>query len=197
MKKTPNKCLVFLDLETTGLNPETDQILEVGIVVTTPDLKWIDTPWVNVVFTPNASALIDSDFVRTMHASSGLLTATQTGGSLVEVETGAIRYLSSMNIAPGTATMAGFGPHFDRSFLRKHMPALEAYFDYRMVDVSTLRGIARRLVHEDIDARMRSLIGEPKHRAVADCVAAISELDFYYKFFLDPEGMRKTLQKDF
>ena len=197
MKKPPNKCLVFLDLETTGLNPESDHILEVGIVVTTPDLMWVADPWVNAVLTPNAAALIESDYVRTMHAASGLLVAVESGGALSEVETAAIRFLSSLNIAPGTATMAGFGPHFDRAFVRKHMPALEAFFDYRMVDVSTLRGLARRLVHENIDARMRSLIGEPKHRAVADCISAISELDFYCKFFLDPEGLRKTLQQDF
>lgn len=196
MKKSHDPRLVFLDIETTGLSPESDVILEVGIVVTTPSLTVVGYPWGGAVCTPNAESLIESEYVRAMHKSSGLLNdVLLSGASMAEVETAALRFLMSLDFAPGTATMAGFGPHFDRAFLRAQMPALEAFFDYRMIDVSTLRGLARRLVNPDIDKKLRGVIGEPKHRAVADSFAAISELELYCKFLLDLDGFRKAMQE--
>ena len=193
-KKTPDPRIVFLDIETTGLSPERDTILEVGMVVTTPTLTVIGDPWANTIYTPAATTLIESDYVRAMHTTSGLLVAVESGPSMAQVESAALALLRSLNFEPGTATMAGYSPHFDRGFLRRHMPSLDAFFDHRMIDVSTLRGIARRLVDPDIDKRLKGVFGEPKHRSIADCISALTELDLYYQNFLDPEGLRKGMQ---
>lgn len=194
MKAKPDPRLVFLDLETTGLLPGDDVVLEIGIVITDVRFKVLET-WATTIQTPDALDRIHSAYVRKMHTESGLLADLPSGVRCVtDAEVEAIKMLKHAGFKEGTATLAGYCPHFDRSFLHRHMPVLDAFFDYRMIDVSTLRGMARRLVDADIDEKLRTAFGDTKHRTIADCVAALNELEFYVRNFLDLDGLRKAMQ---
>jgi oligoribonuclease len=196
-KKAADPRLVFLDLETTGLEPEQDAILEIGMVVC--DIRESFAPlaeWSVPVKTKPATLAMMSDFVRGMHQMSGVLVALEGGVSLREAESAAAHFLNEQNFTYGTVTMAGYGPHFDRAFLKKHMPTLHNFFDYRMVDVSTLRGLVRRLVDPDIDSHIAPVLaGYQKHRAISDCYAACDELAFYSKYLFDVDGLRKAMME--
>lgn len=196
-KPAPDPRLVFLDLETTGLEPGQDSILEIGMVVCDirqsfdPGVRWS----VSVKAKPAALAMM-SEYVRGMHTMNGVLVALDGGVSLSEAETAACHFLNTQSFEHGRVTMAGYGPHFDRAFLKKHMPALHDFFDYRMIDVSTIRGLMRRLVDPDIDSRIAPVLaGYQQHRAISDCLAALDELAYYSKHLLDVDGLRKALME--
>jgi oligoribonuclease len=185
---------VFLDLETTGLSPEADVILEIGIVVVDP-VAW-DTGrvcWSVPVKASSLELLRMDDFVREMHTKSGLLSALSDGVSVGAAETGALGFLVANNFQAKRATMAGYSLHFDRAFLHRHMPSLDKFLDYRMVDVSTIRGLASRYTDPLVEQRIKAIFGEPKHRAIDDCLSAIEELKLYAKNFLDPVQLDNAL----
>lgn len=185
--------LVFLDLETTGLDPERDQILELGLVVTTPELEEI-AAWSSVIgHDAHPEDLVPDAFVRAMHEKSGLIEDIRRQVMLSSwrerasepphrtptyVERTALSVLRDFGLARGT-TLAGFSVHFDRSFLHRHMPTLDRFFDYRMLDVSALKCLEDRWVGE----RPKT---EPAHRALPDCRAAIEYLRSHRWRFAEP-----------
>jgi len=196
-KKAADPRLVFLDLETTGLSAEHDSILEIGIVIVDLRQSWEPlAQWSTLVKAKPAALAMMSDYVRAMHEQSGLLAALDGGVSLGEAESAATHFLNDQHFEYGTATLSGYGPHFDRAFLHKHTPTLHGCFDYRMVDVSTLRGLVRRLVDPNIDESILPVLaGGPKHRAISDCYAALNELCYYGKTLFDCDGLRKALME--
>jgi len=199
--------LVFLDLETTGLEPTRDSILEIGIVVVdglslSKLSAWsalVQPPWHALRRTDARHAAERrrlGEYVYRMHEKSGLLAALSASDAsvlpLCDAEQQACEFLTRWGIEYGKATIAGFCPQFDMGFLKAHMPTLAGWFDYRHVDVSTIRGVVRRWVGPEIDAHMKARAGETDHRAVADCFEAINELAFY-KQFMDLDGLRKQI----
>lgn len=195
-KSAPDPRLVFLDLETTGLDPNRDSILELGFIVVTgttlsnmAQSGWlVEPPWAH----PEGARRKLGDYVFDMHTKSGLLhDLREEHFKLVQVERAACETLHRLGFEYGKATLAGYCPQFDHSFLKVHMPTLAGWFDYRHVDVSTLRGLMRRWLGPEIDAYSKAH-GETKHRALDDCREAISELAFY-KQFIDLDGMRKAV----
>jgi len=172
--------LVFLDLETTGLDVRRDSILEVGVIVTDADLNESDRWHWLVISGRHREKLERRDresggSVHAMHETSGLLADLDRGvgiGSLHEVERELCERLGDLGAPPGSLQLAGYSVHFDRRFLDAHMPLAGRYLSHRIVDVSTIRSLYRRWV------------GEPPpqgkaHRALADCEEAIAELKFY------------------
>lgn len=191
MKKTPDTRFVFLDLETTGLDPDREQILEIGIIVVSLELEEIGA-WSRVVpVHGEPEDLIESEFVREMHTKNGLLRDVRNEdlvrrlggfslpGMISTIQHDALDFLRLHDFVHGTATLTGYCPHFDRSFLKVHAPALERFFTYRMIDVSTLRGLTRRWTRPEIDAIRKAKVGETAHRVLEDCREALAELREY------------------
>ena len=179
MPLDPNR-LVWIDMEMTGLKPDTDRILEVALVVTDSQLRTVAEAPVLVV--RQAAAVLDAMDVwnKSTHAKSGLIEKVKAA-TLSEAETEArlVAFLAE-HVPPRMSPMCGNSVHQDRRFLARHMPALEAYFLYRNLDVSTLKELAKRWKPEI----MAGLTKHGKHEALADIYESIEELKYYREHFL-------------
>ena len=172
--------LIWIDMEMSGLNPDTDRILEVALVVTDPQLRTVAEAPVLVVRQP-ATVLDTMDiWNKSTHAKTGLIekvkAATLSEG---DVEARLIAFLAA-HVPPKMSPMCGNSVHQDRRFLARYMPALEAYFLYRNLDVSTLKELAKRWKPEI----MAGLVKHGKHEALADIYESIEELKYYREHFL-------------
>ena len=167
--KTP---LVWVDMEMSGLVPDRDRILEVAMVVTDADLNTIAEAPVLVIHQPDAVLDAMDAWNKATHGKSGLVekvkAATLTEG---EAESRLIEVLKPL-VAAGAAPLAGNTVHQDRRFMARYMPALEAYLHYRIVDVSTLKELAKRWRPE----AMEGLAKEGRHEALADVYESIAEI---------------------
>lgn len=174
--------VLFCDLETSGLNPDVDVILEVGAILY--DIRQAKELWRGqwIVAGPEARFRPMDRVVHEMHTKSGLFDAADSddgGHDLVVVEIEILEMLRDQGLGPQACIMAGFSPHFDRSFLRVEMPWLERYLHHRLIDVSTLRELTFAWTGskpEKID----------KHRAIPDCEEAIATLMTYRKLLAPP-----------
>ena len=175
--KTP---LVWIDMEMSGLVPERDRILEVAMVVTDADLATVLEAPVFVVHQDDAVLDAMDAWNKSTHGKSGLVdkvrASTLTEG---EAESRLLELLKPI-VASGVAPLAGNTVHQDRRFMARYMPALDAYLHYRIVDVSTLKELARRWN----PVAMQGLAKEGKHEALADVHESIAELKHYRATFL-------------
>lgn len=162
--------LAWIDLETTGIDPKIDQILEAGIIITPDDLGKILVE-VSTVIRPKEPVTMRLDALR-VHAASGLLAELEKGRDLAVAEDFLLAAISAYVPVPSTAQklrIAGYNPQFDRSFLYEHMPRLLRAFHYRSVDVATLTWAHQRWTKEDAREKPTSFeAGEMKHRALDD-----------------------------
>jgi oligoribonuclease len=177
--------LVWIDCEMTGLDLSVDELVEVAVVITDFDLNILD-PGFSVVIKPNDSALTNmNDFVRQMHATSGLDTEIPSGVSLADAEFQVLEYILKYVPTGQQAPLAGNTIGTDRAFLAKYMPRVDGHLHYRSVDVSSIK----ELVHRWFP---RVYYNAPKkdggHRALADILESIRELGYYRKaaFIADP-----------
>jgi oligoribonuclease len=172
--------LIWIDLEMSGLNPDTDRILEVAMVITDSHLNTVAQSPVLVVHQDASVLAAMDDWNKSTHAKSGLI-GRVTASTLTDaqVEDEMLSFLV-LHVPPKLSPMCGNSVHQDRRFLARYMPRLEAYFLYRNLDVSTLKGLARRWKPEV----MAGLIKEGKHEALADIYDSIMELKHYREHFL-------------
>ncbi len=173
-----NDRLVWIDCEMTGLDVSVDQLVEVAVVITDFDLDIID-PGFNVVINPDQSALDNmSEFVREMHVSSGLLEAIPDGMTLDKAQDAVLDYIRAFVPTPQHAPLAGNTIGTDRTFLARYMPRVDSHLHYRNVDVSSIKELVRRWMP-------RIYFNAPEkdggHRALADILESIRELDYYRK----------------
>jgi oligoribonuclease len=179
MPQDPNR-LIWIDLEMTGLRPETDRILEIALVVTDHALNTVAQAPVYVVHQSDAVLAAMDSWNTATHGRSGLTdkvraaTATES-----EVEGAALAFLRE-NVPAKASPMCGNTICQDRRFLARFMPALEDWFHYRNLDVSTLKELARRWKPE----LMKGIPKEGKHEALADILESIDELRYYREHFL-------------
>lgn len=181
---TTSDPLVWIDCEMTGLDLGADALIEVAVVVTDYELKPLGEG-IDVLIKPPAAALEQmNDFVRDMHTSSGLLEELEQGLTMDEAQTLVLDHVRSLVPTPGTAQLAGNSIGTDKSFLSRDMPELIDYLHYRVVDVSSLKELAKRWYP-------RTYYQSPKknggHRALADILESIDELR-YYRRVLFPQG---------
>jgi oligoribonuclease len=177
--------LVWIDCEMTGLDLELDEIVEVAVVVTDYELKPLD-PGFNVVIKPDQSALDHmGEFVTQMHTESGLITEIPNGVTLAEAEYEVLEYILKFVPEAATAPLAGNTIGTDRAFLAKYMPRVDGHLHYRSVDVSSIKELARRWYPR---AYFQAPVKNGGHRALADILESIRELDYYRKvvFVADP-----------
>ncbi|MEO6309221.1 MAG: oligoribonuclease [Leifsonia sp.] len=177
--------LVWIDCEMTGLNLETDELVEIAVVITDYDLNLVD-PGITIVIKPDASALEQmGDFVRTMHTTSGLIEEIPNGVTVAEAEYEVLEYLLKFIPAEQKVPLAGNSIGTDRGFLTRYMPRLDNHLHYRNVDVSSIKELARRWYPR---VYFQAPAKDGGHRALADILESIRELAYYRKalFVGDP-----------
>ena len=167
--------LIWIDLEMTGLVPDTDRIIEIATVITDADLAVIAQGPVIAVRQPDAVLAAMDDWNTRTHGASGLterVRASQADEAAAEQAT--LGFLAE-HVDAGRSPMCGNSVCQDRRFLARGMPALERYFHYRNLDVSTVKELARRWAPE-IAAGVAK---ESRHAALADILESIEELRHY------------------
>jgi len=179
-----NDRLVWIDCEMTGLSLEHDALIEVATLVTDYELNILGDG-VDVIIKPPAAALDQmNELVTNMHSGSGLLAELDGGVTLREAEERVLAYVREFVPEPGKAALAGNSVGTDRAFLARDMAELEAWLHYRIVDVSSIKELARRWYPR---AYFAAPAKSGNHRALADIVESIDELRYYRKAVFVPQ----------
>ena len=174
------KHLVWLDMEMTGLNPDTDRIIELAMVVTTSDLEVVAESPVWVVHQPDSILDGMDEWNTNTHGKSGLTARVRASTlDVATVEAQALAFLKEYVPERGSP-MCGNSIGQDRRFMARWMPTMEAYFHYRNLDVSTLKELAKRWKPEIL----AGLVKEGRHEALADIYESIMELKYYREHFI-------------
>jgi oligoribonuclease len=172
--------LIWIDMEMTGLSPDTDRIIEVAIVITDSQLVTVAEAPVLVVHQPDVVLGAMDDWNKGTHARSGLIEKVKASTLADEqVEQSMLDFLLQ-HVPKGASPMCGNSICQDRRFLARWMPKLEAYFHYRNLDVSTLKELARRWRPE----LMKGVSKNGKHEALADVYESIEEMKYYRDNFI-------------
>ena len=178
-KKYPT--LVWLDLEMTGLEPDSERIIEIATAVTSHDLS-------EIIEGPNLVIQQPQEFISNMdewntnqHTKSGLVESLKvTNITIDEAQKQTLDFLSQ-HTEKGRSPLCGNTISHDRRFLRRYMPELDSFFHYRNVDVSSIKELIKRWNPELLDGFRKS----GGHRAMEDVLESIEELKFYRdKFFI-------------
>jgi len=179
MAADPNN-LIWVDMEMSGLNPDTDKVLEVAVVVTDTNLNTVVEAPVLVVHQGDAVLDAMDTWNKSTHGKSGLIERVRNSLlSEADAENRMVEFLQQF-VPPGVSPMCGNSVHQDRRFMARHLPRLEAYFHYRNLDVSTLKELMKRWKPE-LAAGMTK---HGKHEALADIYESIDELKYYREHFL-------------
>src|SRR5436190_6906804 len=178
--------LVWIDCEMTGLDLERDALIEIACLVTDGKLDVLGEG-LDLVIKPPPEALDQmEDGVREMHTTSGLLTELAAGITLAEAQEQVLGYVRKHISEPRRVPLAGNSIATDRVFIARDMPELDAFLHYRMVDVSSIKELARRWYPR---AYFASPPKHGGHRALADIKESIQELRYYREaVFVQPPG---------
>jgi oligoribonuclease len=172
--------LVWIDMEMTGLSPDTDRILEIAAVVTGASLNIVAESPVLVLHQPDSVLEKMDEWNRNTHARSGLVAKAKASRlDEARAEEQMLGFLAQY-VPSGTSPICGNSICQDRRFLARWMPRLEAWFHYRNLDVSTLKELAKRWRPE----LAKGLVKHGKHEALADVYESIEELKYYRENFL-------------
>jgi len=175
-----NNNLIWVDMEMTGLSPDTDRIIEVALVVTDSQLNVVAEGPVLVVRQSNEVLDGMDKWNRSTHSKSGLIDKVKASRfNETEVEAQMIEFLK-LHVPSGVSPMCGNSICQDRRFMVRTMPQLEAYFHYRNLDVSTFKELVKRWKPEIASG----LTKESKHEALADIYDSINELKYYRQHFI-------------
>lgn len=179
-----NNPIVWMDCEMTGLDVEADELVEVSVVITDAELNPVDEG-IDLIIRPSAAAEAHmGDFVRQMHTDSGLIEEWRTGLELAEAEAQVLAYIQSHVPEAGKALLGGNSVGTDKVFLDRYMPTVTNHLHYRIIDVSSLKELAKRWYP-------RVYFASPEktgnHRALGDIYDSIDELR-YYRAILFPGG---------
>ena len=175
--KTP---LVWVDMEMSGLVPERDRVLEVAMVVTDSELNTVAEAPVYVIHQSDEVLDAMDSWNRSTHGKSGLVDKVRASTfTEAEVEARLVEFLRPL-VPERTAPLCGNTVHQDRRFMVRYLPLFDAYLHYRIVDVSTLKELAKRWRPEVL----AGVAKEGKHEALADVHESIEELRHYRRHFL-------------
>jgi oligoribonuclease len=175
MAGDPNN-LVWIDMEMTGLQPDSDRVIEIAMLVTDPQLNVLATGPVLVVHQPDSVLDAMDSWNKSTHAKSGLIEKVRASTlTEADAERQAVQFLSA-HVPASASPMCGNSICQDRRFLARWMPRLEAHFHYRNLDVSTLKELVKRWKPD-----LKSFPKDGKHEALADILESLEELKFYRK----------------
>jgi oligoribonuclease len=172
-----NDRLVWIDLEMTGLDPASDEIVEIAAIVTDGELTELDAG-ISLVVRPVDLGLLErmDEVVVRMHTESGLLAEIPAGIELAEAGRAVLEYVRGHVPEARKAPLAGSSVYVDRMFLARYLPELDSHLHYRLVDVSSVKELARRWYP-------RAYFNAPSktggHRALADVRESVAELRYY------------------
>ncbi|EMQ98396.1 Oligoribonuclease [Paeniglutamicibacter gangotriensis Lz1y] len=167
----------------TGLSLESDALIEVAVLVTDAELNILGEG-VEVVIKPPAAALEQmGDFVRNMHITSGLITELDAGLEMDAAQKIVMDYIRSFAPEPNKALLAGNSVGTDKNFLARDMPEVVDHLHYRILDVSTLKELARRW-YPRVFFQAPAKTGN--HRALGDIRDSIDELKYYRATLMVP-----------
>jgi oligoribonuclease len=176
--------LVWIDCEMTGLDLTSDALVEIACVVTDGELNAVDEG-IDVLIKPPAEALETMpEVVREMHTSSGLLAELANGLTLAEAQDLVLTYVRQHVPESRKVPLCGNSIATDRAFLARDMPELDEFLHYRMVDVSSIKELARRWYPRAYFASPEKHGG---HRALADILESIRELRYYREAIFVPK----------
>ncbi len=186
--------IVWIDCEMTGLDADADALVEVACLVTDAELNVLGEG-VDVVIRPPQEALDQmGDFVREMHTRSGLLPALESGTTLEDAQARVLAYVRTHVPEGRRAPLGGNTVSTDRVFLARDMPELEAHLHYRIIDVSSVKELARRWYPRAYFASPPKTGG---HRALGDILDSIAELRYYREAVFQPQpGLDSTTLKE-
>ncbi|MFM1911619.1 MAG: oligoribonuclease [Pseudomonadota bacterium] len=176
----PNDNLIWLDMEMTGLLPDTDRIIELAVVVTDADLNVIaESP---VIVIHQADEVLDGmdAWNKGTHGRSGLIEKVKASTTNEEQATVQMLAFLKQHVPEGKSPMCGNSICQDRRFMARYMPELEKYFHYRNLDVSTFKELARRWKPTIYSGFKKA----SKHEALADIYESIDELKYYREHFI-------------
>lgn len=173
--------LIWVDLEMTGLDPETDVVIEIATIVTDKDLNILEEGPVIAIHQPDEVLDNMNQWCVVQHGKSGLTERVRQ--STINEDQASELTLEFLKkwIDEGKSPMCGNSICQDRRFMVKHMPKLEAYFHYRHIDVSTLKELARRWKPSILNGLSK---GEA-HLALDDIRESIEECRYYREHFID------------
>lgn len=179
-----NDRLVWIDCEMTGLDIERDALIEIACVVTDGELNLLDGG-IGLIIKPPPEAVDQmSDVVRDMHTTSGLLADLPGGITLAEASEAVLGYVRHHVKEPRQVPLCGNSIATDRWFIARDMPELDAYLHYRMVDVSSIKELARRWYPR---VYFNSPDKHGGHRALADITESVNELRYYREAVFVPK----------
>lgn len=171
--------IVWVDCEMTGLDPARHVLVEIAALVTDDDLNILgDGEGLDLVIHATEDELAEmDDFVRDMHTRNGLLDEIRSSTvSVEEAQKQVMDYVGQFISEPRTAPLAGNSIASDRKFIAAYMPEFDEFLHYRMIDVSSFKELARRWNPEVLEGAPEKGMA---HRALADIVESIRELDYY------------------
>lgn len=179
--------LVWLDMEMTGLDAEKERIIEIATILTDGQLQEIAVGPELVIHQPEEILAAMDDWNKKHHGASGLIDRVRASTiSAADAEAQTLAFINHHVSANDRPVLAGNSIHQDRRFIRRYMPALDARLHYRMVDVSTIKELARRWFPQ---ALAKQPAKNESHRALDDIRESIDELRFYRAhLFASPEA---------
>src|SRR5438874_12066348 len=169
----------------TGLDPTRDVLVEIAVVVTDSELTILDDGLDILIATDAAALDTMEDIVREMHTQSGLLTALESATTKVdEAEQQVLDYIRRFVPERRKAPLCGNSIATDRTYITRYMPTLDDFLHYRMVDVSSIKELARRWYPR---AYFNAPAKNGGHRALADIIDSITELRYYREAVFVPQ----------
>ena len=173
--------MVWVDMEMSGLKPDTDRILEIAMIVTDPELNVIAVAPVIVIHQPDAVLNAMDSWNKGTHGKSGLIDKVKASTITETVAEQELLDFIRGYVPASKSPMCGNTVHQDRRFMQRYMPQLEAFFHYRNIDVSTIKELCRRWN----PGIMKGFEKRGAHTALADIEESIEELRFYRQHWIE------------
>ena len=167
--------LIWVDLEMTGLDPETDKVIEIATIVTDKELNILAEGPVIAIYQTDEQLAIMDDWNQKHHGESGLVERVRSSQYSEDDAIAMTIEFISQYVPQGISPMCGNSIGQDRRFMNRYMPKLEDYFHYRNIDVSTIKELTRRWKPELMDGVTK----QGTHKALVDIQESIAELQYY------------------
>ncbi|KAL6763974.1 ribonuclease H-like domain-containing protein [Haematococcus lacustris] len=182
--------LVWVDLEMTGLDIEKDTIIEIAVIITDGDLKEEAVGPALAIHASEEVLAGMNEWCIEHHGQSGLTQRVRDSAvTMQQAEEQVMAFIQQYVSEAGTAQMAGNSVHVDRMFLNKHMPTLVSFLSYRIVDVSSVKELARRWFPKEYRQAPRKKLA---HTALSDIKESLAELRYYRKAVFKSGGSSKS-----